>query len=666
MQLIYLWIKSYKNINELGAVLNSNFQEKEKTVYENDKIIVKLKETNSINIFQENLNIKTIVGSNGSGKSNFLSALASVLRNGYTQTTEDYFDFTPPDEYFLLYKDKNVYKYKSKSNNIEVFIDDKKINPEKDETIVKNALFCPFLRLRDDTFLTFPQDEHMSDITSKKVDNYFYYDRFRTYDTSHSLRELFDKNKNLNNKLKMLSGSNKYLIFVYIGYELDIAEEFEWLNRQLNIKIPIYYQKSNINYDEKWNLVDALVKSNIFIMQHPKTYNNIDNFLNIVVSNACFMFLLIKLADLFCSQEGNENIIKFKWLKKTVDSILLYENDVPINLNEINMPRKHEELCKFYKDVQKQFNKCKSDKSIKIPKKLKEDLTNFLKAAIKLENDLLNNQCELFATLRKRKNRNIYLPNNKFLRLVKYKSLNKELKFLNDLGIFKQSFYKKTNNDDVYSFYDLSTGEQRLLRFFGDILSVINQDIDILMFDEMDLSWHPEWQRKMVYYITDFLENLSLDKSINIIFTTHSPFILSDMSIDNVIMLYRDDEDYTRIYRTVDNTFGANIHDLFNNNFFFNDCDGICTMGEFSKKYIQKIQSQLSNISDNEVSPEKIYEIEQKIKIIGEPIIRETLLAKLYSNQMVQKYNRPEKLYVENIKLKEQLESLKRILNEKA
>lgn len=89
-------------------------------------------------------------------------------------------------------------------------------------------------------------------------------------------------------------------------------------------------------------------------------------------------------------------------------------------------------------------------------------------------------------------------------------------------------------------------------------------------------------------------------------------------------------------------------------------------MGEFSKKYIQKIQSQLSNISDNEVSPEKIYEIEQKIKIIGEPIIRETLLAKLYSNQMVQKYNRPEKLYVENIKLKEQLESLKRILNEKA
>lgn len=680
MELIYLWVKNYKNINNFGVVLNPNFQEQEKTIFEENKIVVKLKDADSINIFKGNLNIKTIVGTNGSGKSNLINAIALILREGFTPESTDYYSFSLCKDYFLLYKDKRgFYRCKSDLKN-EVYLNGEIIAVDKETAPIKCALFKPFLSLRDDTFLTFPQDEHMEDITAKKLDNYFYFDRFRTYDTAHALRELFDKNKNLKNKFKILSDDNKYLIFDSLGYELDIEEEFEWINRQLNIKIPTYFQKFNIEYASKWDLVDALVASNAFIMQHPETYENLDKFLNIVVSNGCFMFLLIKLADLFCSQEGNENIIKLDNLKKTVDEILLYKNGVSINLNDIDMSRKHKELHDFYVDIQRKFNKCKKNKSINISKKLEKDLTEFLKTVIVLETGLLQNKCDLFNILRKRESYNTYLPNNKYLRLIKYKNLNKELKFLNNLGIFKQNFYKKNNNDnEVYSFYNLSTGEQRILRFFGDLLSAVNQDIDTFIFDEMDLSWHPEWQRKMVYYVVDFFDKLKLDKKINIIFTTHSPFILSDMPKENVIMLYRDNNGYAKKYNSEENTFGANIHDLFNNNFFFNDCDGICTMGEFAKDYISRIieeiekkLAQIKSVENSNLPQQKrvekitreITDLEKKIQIIGEPIIRKTILSKLYSNQIVQKYKNPKNLLIENFNLKEQLGKLRSILNE--
>ena len=93
MELVYLWIKNYKNIEQIGCSLNANYNEME-TQYNVDKdcLLINLVKQDYVNIFDNNLNIKTIIGANGSGKSNLCNALISILRGCHTRDVNDYFD----------------------------------------------------------------------------------------------------------------------------------------------------------------------------------------------------------------------------------------------------------------------------------------------------------------------------------------------------------------------------------------------------------------------------------------------------------------------------------------------------------------------------------------------------------------------------------------------
>lgn len=105
--------------------------------------------------------------------------------------------------------------------------------------------------------------------------------------------------------------------------------------------------------------------------------------------------------------------------------------------------------------------------------------------------------------------------------------------------------------------------------------------------DEVELYYHPEWQRRYVKDLIDYIErinpkNLSHIKGINIMILTHSPYILSDIPKANTLRLENGDcynkKDFTE-------TFGANIHTLLANDFFMHN--GF--MGEMAKKKIEEV-----------------------------------------------------------------------------
>lgn len=215
-------------------------------------------------------------------------------------------------------------------------------------------------------------------------------------------------------------------------------------------------------------------------------------------------------------------------------------------------------------------------------------------------------------------------PFNKIKKLPSYIARVEALK-----GISK-NLYKKDVEGNLYDYMLLSMGEQGILKFFADVYLVANlkklnknfdsAEVNVFLFDEMNLSWHPEWQRKMVYYIHDLFTQLSPKGIINIIFTTHSPIILSDMPKENVVFLNKTDNDKDI------QTFGANINDLFNHGLFLN-CFDCMPMGEFVKQEINRIFTLLrdGNIKINQK------EIETKINLIGEPMLRNSLLEFLYT-----------------------------------
>lgn len=102
-----------------------------------------------------------------------------------------------------------------------------------------------------------------------------------------------------------------------------------------------------------------------------------------------------------------------------------------------------------------------------------------------------------------------------------------------------------------------------------------------IVFDEVELYFHPDFQRTYISNLLTRINDLVLEyvDNINILFITHSPFILSDIPISNILKLK---DGHAQQYQEKDQTFGANIHDLLANEFFMEN--GF--MGELSKNLI--------------------------------------------------------------------------------
>ena len=186
----------------------------------------------------------------------------------------------------------------------------------------------------------------------------------------------------------------------------------------------------------------------------------------------------------------------------------------------------------------------------------------------------------------------------------------------------------------------ISTGEKMFLSLFSRIYDKNkhgdNDRLTTIILDEPDLGFHPEWQKKFLKYLINFIENeFSQYKNVQIIITSHSPFIASDLPNDNVIYLGAK-ENYNP------KTFAANIHELLADSFFMND--GL--VGEFAKKKVKEVIEHLRNNKKPHLDKDYVYSI---IDMIGEPTVREKLL--------------DEYLRVYDIQRNERIEILRRELN---
>lgn len=154
-----------------------------------------------------------------------------------------------------------------------------------------------------------------------------------------------------------------------------------------------------------------------------------------------------------------------------------------------------------------------------------------------------------------------------------------------------------------------------------------------IVLDEIELYYHPEWQRT---YINDLLNaiskinesNISFIKGLNITFLTHSPYILSDIPVSNVLKL---DEGKPISSNTEPQTYGANIYDLLTDSFFLEHY----YIGEKARLDIEKIINTLRSTKDNKISPSingESKDIRKRIEIISEDFLRTKLLG-MYFNK---------------------------------
>ena len=190
------------------------------------------------------------------------------------------------------------------------------------------------------------------------------------------------------------------------------------------------------------------------------------------------------------------------------------------------------------------------------------------------------------------------------------------------------------SKDLTYNYFSLSSGEREYISIFVALIhhslriSENNSGSDnefILIFDEAEIGLHPNWQKRLIKDIVNFV-NKYINKKFQIIFNSHSPFILSDLPKENVIFLKNGKQ-----IEALDKkqTFGANIHTLLSDSFFMSD--GL--MGEFAKGKIEEIKKFYDENKDLE-NDDVIFDIKKSdfeskkerfryiTSIIGEPFLQ--------------------------------------------
>lgn len=203
--------------------------------------------------------------------------------------------------------------------------------------------------------------------------------------------------------------------------------------------------------------------------------------------------------------------------------------------------------------------------------------------------------------------------------------------------IFKYDFVISRDNNSIYLLSRMSSGERQLLNSASAIvyhlkniaksksqgLMIVYKNVNVIL-EEVELYFHPEYQRRFIKYLLDQIRNAFLPEymAINLLFVTHSPFILSDVPRQQVLFLKDGHPDRSM----QEDTFGANIHTLLQNGFFLN----AVPIGEFAKEKIAKMFETLNRSAS--ISQEELATLEKEIPIVSEPLLR-TQLMRLYSQR---------------------------------
>lgn len=218
----------------------------------------------------------------------------------------------------------------------------------------------------------------------------------------------------------------------------------------------------------------------------------------------------------------------------------------------------------------------------------------------------------------------------------------------------------KLNSDNV-PFNTLSSGERQqafsissALYHLANIESVHNDKNNVrvcysnalIIFEEVELYFHPQLQKQLIKNLLDGIKQMHFKhiKSIQIIFVTHSPFILSDIPTENILALKKDCTETKEL-----KTFSANIYDILNTSFFMEEG----AIGDYAQWIIQFIVKCFEDRQS--ISPKDLLEL---ISLIDEPLYHKVLMQRFYK-----KYPNQTPLSKKIEELEMQLDALKKQQN---
>ena len=155
--------------------------------------------------------------------------------------------------------------------------------------------------------------------------------------------------------------------------------------------------------------------------------------------------------------------------------------------------------------------------------------------------------------------------------------------------------------------------------------------------DEPEAYLHPEWCRIFIFDymkaykgVKEYLISIkgystngtfNPDKRFTLIFSTHSPFLLSDLTNDYIIYLEKKNGATNEI-KINKESFAGNIGEMYNENFFMQN-----TIGEFARQKLSKIIHAMNN--EEEVSGDVLNDWKLLVSKIGDDLLKNLFMDKI-------------------------------------
>lgn len=568
MELIYLWIENYKNIEKQGF----NFSPRFKCEYDEEKNELTINEDKDyVSIFPDNINITAIVGENGVGKSNltkFFSEIQNLTHSDRTnQEYENYKKIFKQLEYLIVFKDSPfIWVFHPYLNKI---VNNSKYKLMYDETIYFHTEFN-FAFYNTSSFEQYRYKRELEPLYEKvenHLDNEYFIQTIMESNNNRTLKNIFSQEKTSLDKLTVtctftIDSLNTFLGWIYsfiCNYRIqnnasiihDKESKFKYKIDEIlhYFDLNCYFTNNleDISDEQKKIIIKLMINGGLDRFEL-NTYEDYLNVLTILFKNNHLNFIGKKLYDFF---------IKESYFEKKTDEE--FEDEIQLKL-EI--------------------------KEEKVWEKYKHDLMKLISHEILIDNLFLT-------TGTKKVNLSNLSSGEKSILLLKL-IINK---LINEYTLMKPS----------------------------------NKSLVILL-DEPETYLHPNLQKQLINDLYTIFKNIDFEIHFiitthspfllsdlgknNIVFLDR--YKKDDLEVTNNIQKIGNCKNISNNIE-IQNTFGANIHTLLSHSFFMKD--GL--MGEFAK---EKINQVYNFITDNDTSFIKTKEEAKNIiNLIGEPMLRKEL-----------------------------------------
>ena len=562
----YIWIEKWHCIDHQGF----SFSEEYSIEYDeaNHALNIEKNENYYSNGFWgKNIDLTAVVGENGTGKTTFLRTLLALsnyqlLSFGYIAVykIEDslkiYYHKVPIEKYDKAYCIEKVWKkYSIKFDN----------SPEAWRYIYYTGVMNKIV----DSYDSIPSVSDLSTYSLMKKNKNHGIDIFCLNEFTKQIR-FFLKNKN-----KIEDFGIKYPKYVTIFFNNNKEGLEEIIRRYYGL-----YEATILTTEQIKEKSDGFIH-NFLGIGEGKDYSTPNELFEANLSCAMFLSIIQRL----CKSEVDDKMLKNLWNKLNSGS----DEKSPF-----------ERIKNFLSLIE--FDFCfPKDKYVDFIKYIEKEIiphSNFSSFSLKALRFTMNAD-----------------PDKKILGV--------------DVNGVLQDFvrlYETTINEDGYLLFEwgLSSGESLLFSTFARLYDEENnrriaenykKTTNVLvLLDEAEVSFHPEWQRKYLKCMLSFLSDLYSDIHIQIVIATHSPIMLSDIPRQNIIYLKKDKE-RSMIVDSNDNhseTFGANIFRLYNDSFFLDKG----AIGAFAKDKLEKLLEEILSKTG------KKEDIQKRIHMIGDVFLR--------------------------------------------